>query len=112
MKNSLFDGGEIITNSDEIRINKSIISDLLHSQWINYLGENLELIYALESTSIKVEKVSDKKIKYIIKLKPKEFNIIKDSLEYVLYYVVDNMPSLNSGYIQNGKNCNYIIFEQ
>ena len=99
--------------SDEIQTNTWKISDLLQSQLGDYEKGIGPLTMAMESDGIEVKEDKDRgKIQYIVTIPLAEFNLIKEEIDYVLYFVVDNIPDLESAYIENGESCNYLIFEQ
>ena len=99
--------------SYEIQTNVYKISDILQSQLIGYEKGIGPLTLAMECDGIEVkEDIGRGKIQYIVTIPLAEFDLIKEEIDYVLYFVVDNMPPLESGYVENGEDCNYLIFEQ
>jgi hypothetical protein len=99
-----------VMDSNKIKINTYIMSDLLQSQLINYLTSR-KLLLAIEPNSIQI-KFSKNNIEYIIVLQSAEFNLIKKEIDYILSYILDNMPILKSAFIKQGKNNSSIIFCQ
>ena len=103
--------GDKITNFNETKTIISKISDLLESQLINYLAEHKRLYFEIAPDGFEFIRTNEK-IEYIISLHLEDYNLIKNEIDYLLYYVVDNMPVLKSAYIKNEDDFKYIVFEQ
>jgi len=95
--------------SKEIKKNLFRLSAYLEQKLANF---PLSVNIAVEADNFLLNQIDVTQIEYVIPFKPEEYNLIKDEVDYLIYFIVDNLPILKSGYIKNDEKQFYLIFKQ